>query len=133
MQGNQKPRPIAEYQTRQSGAPMEDGKYRGVIACTFDDGSGSEVEYFYFTCAELRDTKAEAMADVATLFYVLEDTPSPTVAINGCVYSLPWDKEKARAEKWLNENDHITTEFEKEFPGARLITDRPLGGSTFRT
>jgi len=132
MQENHKPRPIADYQTFSADPILEDGKYRGVVSCKFVKGPMSEPEYFEFKCPELRDTRDEASSDARALLYTLEETPPPTVAFSGLIYSLPWTEEQARAQKWLAQNDHIAAEFEKEFPGARLITNRPLGASTFR-
>lgn len=119
-----------DYQSRVSGYREENGKYRGVIGCSYKDGSMSTTEYYDFPCDELRDSKEEAMRDTADLFYKLETTSPPTVAFAGQIYSLPTDEECKRAEKWLQENEQIALHFTREFPGARLVNTAPLGGST---
>lgn len=132
MGNEQRPRPFLEYQTRISGVLREDGKFRGVIGCEYKGSSNGEPEYFDFRCEELRDSQEQAMQDSATLFYLLETTSPPTVAFSGYVYSLPTLEEKARAVQWLQKNEHVALYFEREFPGARLVTAVMLGANTIK-
>ena len=132
MQGEQKPRPFSEYQTRSNAVLQEGDKFRGAVSCKYVSTSGQDSEYFDFTCDELRDTSQQALFDATDLHHYLETTLPPTIALNGgYIYSLPTAKEHARAKEWLGTHDHVAAEFEKEFPGARPATSGPIGGSSF--
>lgn len=85
--------------------------------------------YFDFWCDELRERPEDALSDARGLAHRLETHP-PTVAFSGMIYSLPTDKEHARAEEWIKANSNSAEEFEDEFPGARLLNSAPLGSST---
>lgn len=124
-----KPWPLAEYPSRLVEYRQAGDKFRGVIGCSRIDGALRKTVYFDFWCDESRDRPEDALSDARDLFHRLETHP-PTVVLNGLIYSLPMDKEQTRAEKWLKENAHEPEEFEREFPGARLLNSAPFGSST---
>lgn len=128
------PRPITEYQTRSNAVFEEGAQFRGGVACEYIGPSGTESERFNFLCDELRSTRDAALSDAMALFHFLETTPPPTICLDGgLIYSLPTNREHARAVEWMREHAHVADDFESAFQGARRINKAPFGGGTFNS